>query len=108
MSNSAHNKGFKILLGVVAPRDSLANVDAYAPDYATFVAAMADAGADALEVHNAPTIDREWPTGQVNGANYTRLLAVAYNAIKGANPNTIVISGAPAPTGFFGAAGCGA
>jgi hypothetical protein len=108
MINAAHANGFKILLGVVAPRDSLGNVDAYAPQYATFVAAMAEAGADAIEVHNEPNIDREWPTGQVNGANYTRLLAVAYNAIKTANPATIVISGAPAPTGFFGAAGCGA
>ncbi|MGV2436360.1 MAG UNVERIFIED_CONTAM: hypothetical protein LVT10_16920 [Anaerolineae bacterium] len=34
----------------------------------------------------------------------TALLATAYNAIKSANPATMVISGAPAPTGFFG--GC--
>ncbi|MEM6529265.1 MAG: hypothetical protein AAF653_13285, partial [Chloroflexota bacterium] len=34
------------------------------------------------------------------------LLAPASNAIRSANANTIVISGAPAPTGFFGAAGC--
>jgi hypothetical protein len=108
MINAAHANGFRILLSVIAPRDSLANVDAYGPQYATFVAAMAEAGADAIEVHNEPNIDREWPTGQVNGANYTRLLAVAFNAIKRANPNTMVVSGAPAPTGFFGAAGCGA
>ena len=108
MINAAHNNGFKILLGVVAPRDELGDVANYADDYGVFVAAMAEAGADAIEVHNEPNIDREWVTGQVNGANYTQLLAVAYNAIKTANPNTIVVSGAPAPTGFFGAAGCGA
>ncbi|MBZ0288038.1 MAG: hypothetical protein K8I30_10525, partial [Anaerolineae bacterium] len=37
------------------------------------------------------------------------LLAKSYNAIKGANSNTLVISGAPAPTGYFGGcspAGC--
>ncbi len=56
---------------------------------------------------NEPNIDREWNAGQINGANYTRLLQSAYNAIKSRNPNVMVISGAPAPTGFFGAAGCG-
>jgi hypothetical protein len=35
------------------------------------------------------------------------MLAPAYNAIKSANPNVMVISGAPAPTGFFGG-GCSA
>jgi hypothetical protein len=34
------------------------------------------------------------------------LLAKAFNAIKSNNGSTLVISGAPAPTGFFGAAGC--
>ena len=63
-------------------------------------------GADAIEVWNEPNIDREWPNGQVNGGTYTQMLAAAFNAIRTANPNTIVISGAPAPTGFFGTAGC--
>lgn len=105
---AAQNNGFRILLGVIGDRNALAaDPEGYAQDYATFVRALAEAGADAIEIWNEPNIDREWPTGQVNGANYTRLLAVAYNAIKEVNPNTIVISGAPAPTGFFGAAGCG-
>ena len=30
------------------------------------------------------------------------MLAAAYEAIKAVNPDTLVISGAPAPTGFFG------
>ncbi|MBZ0300742.1 MAG: hypothetical protein K8J31_13415, partial [Anaerolineae bacterium] len=51
-----------------------------------------------------PNIDREWPSGSISPANYTNLLRSAYQGIKGANPNTMVISGAPAPTGFFG--GC--
>jgi hypothetical protein len=69
---------------------------------------MAAAGADAIEVWNEPNIDREWPAGQISGANYTQLLRAAYPAIKAANPATLVISGAPAPTGFWGAAGCAA
>jgi hypothetical protein len=55
-------------------------------------------------VWNEPNIDREFPAGQVDPVRYTRLLAASYNAIKAANPGTLVVSGAPAPTGFFG--GC--
>jgi hypothetical protein len=66
-------------------------------------------GADAIEVWNEMNIDREWPSGSISPQSYTQLLAQAYNAIKANNPNTLVISGAPAPTGFFGGctgAGC--
>ncbi len=102
--NTAHGQGFKILLGVLGERNRVMD-PGYQSEYAASVAAMAAAGADAIEVWNEPNIDREWPTGQVSGANYTALLAKAYPAIKAANPNTLVISGAPAPTGFF-AGGC--
>lgn len=105
--NTAKSNGFKILLGIVGDETQLAsNFDGYVANYSQFLAGVAGLGADAIEVWNEPNIDREWPAGQVNGANYTRMLAAAYNAIKARNANTIVISGAPAPTGFFGAAGC--
>jgi uncharacterized protein YraI len=103
-----HAKGFHVLLGVVgSPAELL--TPGYYDEYAAYLAGLAAAGADAIEVWNEPNIDREWPTGQISGAMYTDLLAKAYNAIKAANPNTLVISGAPAPTGFFGgcqAGGC--
>ncbi len=67
---------------------------------------MAGLGADAIEVWNEQNIDREWPGGSIDPGRYTQLLSAAYNAIKGRNPNTMVISGAPSPTGFFGG-GCG-
>jgi uncharacterized protein YraI len=98
-----HNRGFRVLLGVVGLPGQLNN-GGYADDYAAFVAGLAALGADAIEVWNEPNIDREWPAGQIDPVAYTQLLARAYNAIKNANPNTMVISGAPAPTGFFG--GC--
>jgi hypothetical protein len=105
--NSAHANGFKILLGVVGDKNSLAaDFGGYSAQFASFVGQLAAAGADAIEVWNEPNLDREWAVGQINGANYVSLLAPAYNAIKAANPNTIVISGAPAPTGYAGAAGC--
>ena len=104
--NDAHANGFKILLGVVGDKNALATDPNYRTQFSNFLAQLATAGADAIEVHNEPNIDREWATGQISGANYAVLLQEAYNAIKAANPGTIVISGAPAPTGFFGAAGC--
>lgn len=106
--SSAKANGFKILLGVVGEPTQMGDLTSYAQQFASFVGGLASLGADAIEVWNEPNIDREWPAGSINGANYTQLLAPAYNAIKSANPNTIVISGAPAPTGFFGAAGCAA
>jgi hypothetical protein len=99
-----HNAGFKVLLSVKGDIGSVMD-GGYQDQYAASVAAMAAAGADAIEVWNEPNIDREWPNGQVNGASYTALLAKAYRAIKAANPGTLVISAAPAPTGFF-AGGC--
>ncbi len=104
----AHANGFRVVLGVVGNRDQLNN-PGYNERYAAFVGGLAAAGADAIEVWNEPNIDREWVPGQVNPAAYTQLLAAAYNSIKANNPNTLVISGAPAPTGFFGGcsgAGC--
>jgi len=94
--------GFKVLLSAVGEHARAAD-PAYWPQYAAWVAGMAAQGADAIEVWNEANIDREWPTGQISGATYTELLKQAYAAIKAANPNTLVISGAPAPTGAEGA-----
>ena len=105
---AAHARGFRILLGLVG-HAGLVGDDAYLNEFAAYAAGAAAAGADAIEVWNEPNIDREWPNGQISPARYTELLRRAYNAIKAANPATLVISGAPAPTGFFGGcspAGC--
>ncbi len=105
--NTAHQNGFKVLLGIVGDPAALgASFDSYVSTFATYLGGVAALGADAIEVWNEPNIDREWPAGQINGGSYTRMLAAAFNAIKSRNPNTLVISGAPAPTGFFGSAGC--
>jgi hypothetical protein len=104
ITNMAHSAGFKVLLGVLGDKSRVTD-PAYQAEYAQSVASMAAAGADAIEVWNEPNIDREWPNGQVSGATYTQLLAKSYNAIKAANPGTMVVSAALAPTGFF-AGGC--
>jgi hypothetical protein len=102
--NVAHSNGFKVLLSVLGDAGSVMD-PGYQNSYAADVAKMAAAGADGIEIWNEPNIDREWPNGQINGGNYTALLAKAYAAIKAANPGTLVISAAPAPTGYF-AGGC--
>lgn len=103
----AKDNGYKLLLGIVGyPADLSAGGDAYINDYAKFLGDVAALGVDAIEVWNEPNIDREWPAGQVNGANYVKMLKPAYEQIKARNANTLVISGAPAPTGYFGTAGC--
>ena len=106
--NQAHAQGFRILLGIVGDKNSVMD-DGYLDQYAQSLANAAALGADAIEVWNEPNIDREWAAGQISPARYTEMLRRAYNAIKAANSNTLVISGAPAPTGFFGGctgAGC--
>ena len=102
--NMAHASGFKILLSVLGDMGKVMD-PGYQDSYAADLANMARAGADAIEVWNEPNIDREWPAGSISGGNYTALLAKAYNAIKAANGGTLVISAAPAPTGYF-AGGC--
>ena len=99
--NNAHGNGMKVLLAIPGADHSNINYQAYAD----FVGGVAALGPDAIEIWNEMNIDREWPSGQIDPAVYTtQMLAPAYNAIKAANPNVMVISGAPAPTGFFG--GC--
>jgi hypothetical protein len=100
----AHGAGFKILLSVVGDKNAVVD-DAYQSAYAGYVAGLAAAGADAIEIWNEMNIDREWKTGSINPARYVNLLAKSYNAIKRVSPGTMVISGALAPTGAEGAFG---
>lgn len=102
--SDAHNAGFKILLSM--PGASVSSIDFGA--YTAFLSSVASLPdpPDAIEVWNEMNIDREWPAGQISPQSYVEnMLAPGYAAIKAANPNIMVISGAPAPTGFFG--GCG-
>ncbi len=104
----AHNAGFKILLSIPgqAYPSSLPDFAAYT-EFLRGVAALPDPP-NAIEIWNEMNIDAEWPAGQISASSYvSSMLAPAYNAIKSANSNVMVISGAPAPTGFFGGCGSG-
>jgi len=102
--NDAHAKGFKILLSVLGSPGDIAGGANY-DDYARYVGQLAGMGADAIEVWNEMNIDREWPMGEIDPARYVDLLRRAYFQIKANNASTLVISGAPAPTGAEGAFG---
>ncbi len=102
--NTAHANGFKIQLSALGSPGMVVEPDFHAK-FSAWVAGMAAAGADAIEIWNEPNIDREWQVGHIDPAAYTQLLCAAYGAIKNANSGTAVISAAPAPTGYFG--GCG-
>ena len=107
----AHGLGFRILLSVVGDHNIhgriASNPGQVYNEFAGFLAGLARHGADAIEVWNETNIGHEWPHGHINGANYTQMLAAAFNAIKSARPATMVISAAPSPTGYWGGAGCG-
>jgi hypothetical protein len=92
--------GFKVLIGTVGnPADLRAGGEGYVQAYANWLGGVAALGADAVEVWNEPNIDREWPRNEISGAAYADMLRRAYTAVKQASPGTMVISGAPAPTG---------
>lgn len=96
---SAHAAGFKVLLSIPGSNTYPDHINF--GEYVQFLAGVAALGPDAIEVWNEMNIDFEWPAGQIDPASYVNnMLAPAYNAIKAANPNVMVISGAPAPTGF--------
>jgi hypothetical protein len=103
---NAHRLGLRLLISVVDKTDDKYRVTdpAYQQKYADYVVNLARNGADAIEVWNEMNIDREWPSGQISGTSYATFINFVAPQIKAANPNTIVITGAPAPTGYFGGA----
>ena len=92
--------GFKVLVSVTGdPYPTEIDFDAFVRFMQNI--AQLQQPPDAIEVWNEMNIDFEWPPGQIDPAQYVdRMLRPAYLAIKAANPNITVISGAPASTGF--------
>ena len=93
--------GFKVLLSMPGSATYPSSINA--PAYVEFLRSVASLPnpPDAIEIWNEMNIDFEWPAGQINPAAYVEtMLKPGYQAIKSANPNIIVVSGAPAPTGF--------
>lgn len=53
----------------------------------------------AYEIWNEPNLNYEWGYRKPNAAEYAALLQTAYRAIKAQDPDALVISAGPAPTG---------
>jgi hypothetical protein len=53
----------------------------------------------AYKIWNEQNLHYEWGNEPLSAARYVQLLCHAYNAIKAADPNAIVVSGALTPTG---------
>lgn len=98
----AQANGMKLLVSVIGDKNAI-TTPAFQDSVAAKMAEFARLGVHAIEVWNEANIDREWPKGQIGGASYVQFLAKAFNAIKAANPNTLVVSAGPAPTGAAGA-----
>jgi len=70
-------------------------------DYADFLFAFASrykGRVRAYQVWNEPNLAREWAEKPPNPAEYTAMLKIAYEALKRADPNAMVISAGLAPT----------
>ncbi len=102
--DQAHANGMSALVAVVGDPNEMGDYNTYTDEFAAYLGQVAALGPEAIEVWNEPNLTREWPAGAISGATYTTMLMKAYNAIKTANSNVMVISAAPAPTGFYG--GC--
>jgi hypothetical protein len=104
----AHSNQLKVLLSIPGSTEYPRSIDFAA--YVEFLRQVAEQGPDGIEIWNEQNIDREWPAGQVDPTAYVEYMLIpAYNAIKAVDPNILVISGAPSPTGFFNGcspAGC--
>ena len=109
--DDAYNRQVNIMLSIVkAPDWARSTTEEDGPpinyddynDFVKFIVLRYKFKINAIEVWNEPNLGREWRGGTLNGAEYVRLLAGAYNTIKTVYPegNITVISAGLAPTGI--------
>lgn len=107
--SQANAAGIKVMFSVVAaPKWARGGKDGDGPpdnyqDFWDFMSAMAThfkGRVGAYEIWNEQNLKREWEGSPLSAADYVRLLKGAYQAIKAADPNAKVISGALTPTGI--------
>ena len=97
----AHQNGLRIVLSVVQDQDSFPDSE-YQANFVSFLVALVENGADAIEIGSEPNIARGSTAAILQPEEYTNLLCKAYSQAKAINTKVLIISGAPAPTGFFG------
>jgi hypothetical protein len=101
--------GFKLLLGVAHAPDwtRVAELESGPPaDYAEFGRFMGQLAARyrgrvaAYELWNEPNLAREWRGEALDPARFVALVAEGARGVRAADPDALVISGAPAVTGI--------
>jgi hypothetical protein len=113
--NEACNNGLRVMVSLVAAPEFTRAQPMPAPQgqeappddpqaYADFLGKLLDrypGRIQAVEVWNEMNLEREWNTPDgVSADDYVALLKAAYTTAKAHDPNIIIISGAPAPTGI--------
>lgn len=105
----AHQFGFQVLLSVTRAPDWTreAELEGGPPaDYAEFGRFMEQlvgryrGRVQAYELWNEPNLAREWRGDTLDPARFVALVAEGARGVRAADPNTVVISGAPAVTGI--------
>ncbi|MEA3345387.1 MAG: SH3 domain-containing protein [Chloroflexota bacterium] len=106
MVNACNVNGINVLFSVAAaPPWAISGGNHYPADYQdfwNFMGALAEhfkGRVKAYEVWNEQNLQREWGA-PLSASDYVRLLSGAYKTIKAHDPNAIVVSGAPTPTGM--------
>jgi len=100
--DQVHQKGLKLIVRVDREPDWAGPPPGNADDFAEFLFNMAtryQGKVHAYQVWNEPNLAREWGGKRPNPAEYVILLKKAYEAIKRADPNAIVVTAGMAPTG---------
>ncbi|MBI5669342.1 MAG: cellulase family glycosylhydrolase [Chloroflexi bacterium] len=105
---TARNQGLNVLISVAkAPNWARSNQTEDGPPddpamLATFIGIILNEmgpSIAAVEVWNEPNLQREWQGKPINGGEYMRLFAPAYQAIRRYSPTMTVITAGLAPTG---------
>ena len=98
---SAEEFGLKIIARVDHEPDWAGPPPGSNGDFVDFLTAMATryrGRIQAYQIWNEPNLAREWGDKPPNASEYTQMLKRAYQAIKKADPNALVISAGMAPT----------
>jgi hypothetical protein len=103
------NRGFFLLLSVRnAPDWARTTTEGDGPpddyeDFAAFIGAVAEryeGQGIAYEIWSEQNLQRVWSGATLSAADYVEMLGLAYDAIHDTDSTAIVVSGAPAPTGW--------
>ncbi|MDX1413832.1 MAG: cellulase family glycosylhydrolase [Candidatus Promineifilaceae bacterium] len=106
---TAREREIDVLLGVSkAPEWSRSTTEQDGPPldyslYADFMSFLADryrGQVDAYELWNEPNLQREWNGAVLSAADFAQLVEIGAEGARAADPEILIISGAPAVTGI--------